>query len=220
LRQARLTESGPVPTSHPSLAIRQLASSDRVLCELITRIGDYQVRLNLDAWETLFLAVAYQQMSGAAAKRVCDRIRSRSGNRLPTPELLMELPIGWLRQFGLTSRKETTLRIAAVRMARGDLDLDAMGDLPDDEVIRVLTSIRGVGKWTACMFLVFHLGREDVVLSGDLGARRAIQIHYGLGHLPSATEVEERSAGWAPFRTIAFWYLWKSLTGFPEPGLG
>jgi DNA-3-methyladenine glycosylase II len=220
LRQARLTESEPVPTSHPSIAIRQLASSDRVLCELISRIGDYQMRLNHDAWESFFIAVAYQQMSGAAAKRVCDRIRSRSGNRLPSPELLLEMPIGWLRQFGLTSRKETTLRSAAVRIVAGELDLDALGALPDQEVINLLTSIRGVGQWTACMFLVFHLGREDVILPGDLGVRRAIRSNYGLGHLPSGAEVEEKSAHWAPFRTIASWYLWKSLVGFPEPGLG
>ena len=198
MRQARLTEpeSPSVPDYSPAAV--QLSLVDTVLADLIPRIGRCHIRIHEDPWEALFMAVSYQQFSGRVARRVCARIRSRCGGRLPKTAFLLDQPQGWLRQFGLTWRKEATLREIACRVESGELDLQGMSELPDRSVIEKLTDIRGIGEWTACMFLLFHLGREDVIMPGDLGIRKAIQLHYALDRLPSILEVLEHSRRWAP----------------------
>ena len=101
----------------------------------------------------------------------------------------------------------------------GNLDLPSFTLLSDSEVVQKLISVRGIGPWTANMFLVFHLGRQDVIIPNDLGLRKAIKFNYALDELPTQYEVEKISKFWSPYRSVAAWYLWKSLPGFPEPGL-
>ncbi|MDA8055777.1 MAG: hypothetical protein M0Z77_09070 [Thermoplasmatales archaeon] len=218
-RQSRLTfwESGPVTLL--SDAQRHLSSVDKVLAEIIPLVGECRVKLNNNAWEALFLAVVYQQLNGALAKRIIDRIRGHLNGAIPSPQDLLSWPDNWLVQTGLNSRKKVTLLTVADQIEKGKLDLGSFNSLSDDRVIEKLTSIWGIGTWTASMFLVFHLGRSDVIIPGDLGIRKAIRFNYALSRFPTESEVEKISSAWSPFRTMGSWYLWKSLPGFPEPGL-
>jgi DNA-3-methyladenine glycosylase II len=220
LRQGRLAV--PNPPAHPGIseALQHLSRTDRILAELIACVGMCKIRACEDPWEALFLAISNQQISAVSAKRINEAIKHRFGGRPPSVRALLSLPFGSLGRQGLTSRKEATLRGLAQQVESGELNLTSLTGLADDLVVDRLTSFPGVGPWTACMFLLFHLGRPDVFFPDDLGIRRAIRLHYAWSSTPTKREVLELSASWSPFRSTASWYLWKSLRGFPEPGLG
>lgn len=192
---------------------------------LVERVGPYRVHRTADAWEALACGVLYQQVSGRAAKRIADRIRAEmgQGGLLPRPEVIHQAPLGALKALGITSAKEAALRTLAHAIIHPEgeaLDLGKLATMSDEEVERSLTRFKGVGPWTAHMYLVFHLGRDNVLMPGDLGLRKAIQKHYGLPAPPSRKEVEAIAARWGDVRTVATWYLWRSDPDFPQPGFG
>jgi DNA-3-methyladenine glycosylase II len=170
----------------------------------------------MDLFGALLFQVAGQQLSVAATRRTLARIEMLFGGRLPSPAELLEVPQDSLRQAGLSWRKVATLRDLAEHLFDGRLDPDALSKLPDDEVIAALTTIPGIGPWTAQGALILALRREDVVLPGDLALRKALQRAYDLDHLPSQAEVLAIAEKWRPYRTVATSYLFSAALDGPD----
>jgi DNA-3-methyladenine glycosylase II len=168
-----------------------------------------------DAYEALARAIVGQQLSTKAAQSIWKRLVEPFGGAFPEPAGLLAGDPESLREAGLSRAKVGFLRDLAERIEDGRLDLRRLSELPDEDVVAELIEIKGVGRWTAEMFLIFHLGRPDVVSTGDLGIRRAIQIAYGLDELPGPSDMERIAAPWRPHRTLACLYLWRSLQNVP-----
>jgi DNA-3-methyladenine glycosylase II len=168
-----------------------------------------------DAYGALLRAIVGQQLSVKAARTIYDRLRGLYDGGTPSPEQLLATDPERLRAVGLSRPKVGYLRDLARHVEDGELDLDALPELPDDEVARMLTAVKGLGQWTADMFLMFHLRRPDVLPVGDLGIRRAAQIAYGLEGLPDAPALAALAEPWRPHRTLACLYLWASLDNAP-----
>jgi DNA-3-methyladenine glycosylase II len=168
-----------------------------------------------DAYEAIARAIVGQQLSTKAARSIWERLIELFGGSFPPPAELMATEPQSLREAGLSWAKVGFLRDLAERIESGDLDLDGLAKLPDEDVVAELIQIKGVGVWTAEMFLIFHLARPDVVSTGDLGIRRAVQIAYGLDDLPGPTDLERIAEPWRPHRTLACLYLWRSLDNAP-----
>jgi DNA-3-methyladenine glycosylase II len=168
-----------------------------------------------DAYEALARAIVGQQLSTKAAGSIWQRLVDRFGGSFPEPAQLHAADPESLREAGLSWSKVGFLRDLAERLENGSLDLGRLAKLPDEDVVAELIQIKGIGAWTAEMFLIFHLGRPDVVSTGDLGIRRAVQIAYGLGELPGPHDLERIAEPWRPHRTLACLYLWRSLHNAP-----
>jgi DNA-3-methyladenine glycosylase II len=168
-----------------------------------------------DAYEAIARAIVGQQLSTKAAASIWEKLQGAFGGRTPTPAELLAAEDSALRGAGLSRAKVGFLRDLASRISDGELDLERLPDLPDEDVVAALLEIHGVGRWTAEMFLIFHLGRPDVVSTGDLGIRRAVQVAYGLEELPAPAELERIAEPWRPHRTLACLFLWRSLANVP-----
>jgi DNA-3-methyladenine glycosylase II len=161
-------------------------------------------------------AIVGQQLSVYAARAIYGRLTERFGGRPPTPAEILDADPEALRSAaGLSHAKVNYLRSLAEHVISGELELDRLDDLPDEEVTAELVAVKGVGPWSADMFLMFQLERPDVVAVGDLGIRRAIERAYGLQELPDAATVERIAEPWRPYRTLACRYLWRSLANEP-----
>jgi DNA-3-methyladenine glycosylase II len=157
-----------------------------------------------------------QQLSVSAARAIYGRLTARFDDRPPTPqEILDDEPEELRTAAGLSRAKVGYLRSLAEHVISGDLELDRLDDHSDDEVIAELTAVKGIGEWSAHMFLMFHLERPDVLPVGDLGIRRAIERAYGLDALPEPAAIEKIAEPWRPYRTLACRYLWRSLQNEP-----
>jgi DNA-3-methyladenine glycosylase II len=190
---------------------------------LVDQIGRLSVRARRrgrpdDAYGTLVRSITGQQLSTKAAATIYGRLTDRYGGRTPTPQEIIETDPQELRALGLSNAKAAYLRDLAEHIVDGELPVDDLAQLPDAQVYELLTAIKGLGRWTVDMFLMFHLGRPDILPVGDLGIRKAIQIHYGLEELPTAAEMEEIAEAWRPHRTLASLYLWESLDNRPGAG--
>jgi DNA-3-methyladenine glycosylase II len=201
----------------------ELAASDPVMAELVERLGEWTIgdrRRGLpkpDAYGALLRTIVGQQLSTKAARTIHERVLGLFGGRTPTPEELLAVSEEDLRGAGLSGRKVTYIRDLAAHVKDGELELDRLDELSDEEVIEEIVAVRGLGRWSAEMFLMFHLERPDVFSGGDLGLRRAIQVAYGLEEMPTPDEAVERAERWRPHRTLAAVYLWESLA-MPTPG--
>jgi DNA-3-methyladenine glycosylase II len=193
-----------------------LHNADPVLARLIDERPTFDPRAWLtelppmDLYGALLFQITGQQLSVAATRRTLARIQARFGGHLPAPTELLAVDPAELRAAGLSWRKVSTLRDLAERMADGRLDPDALGSLPDDELMAELTAIPGIGPWTVQGALLIALRREDVVLAGDLALRKAVQAAYQLGHLPSQQEVLDIAKKWRPYRSLATSYLFSA----------
>jgi len=168
-----------------------------------------------DPYEALARAIVGQQLSTKAARSIWEKLQGQFGGKTPTPEQVLRKRPATLRKAGLSNAKVEFLRDLARRVKSGELDLKALGKLNDEDVIAELIEVKGIGSWTAEMFLIFHLARPDVVSVGDLGIRRATQIAYGLDDLPGPEDLERIADEWRPHRTLACLYLWRSLANAP-----
>ncbi len=168
-----------------------------------------------DPYEAIARAIVGQQLSTKAARSIWERLVEMVGGSLPAPSELLAVDPETLRSAGLSRAKVSFMRDLAERIDDGRLELDTLGDLIDEDVIAALTEVKGVGPWTAEMFLIFHLGRPDVLSTGDLGIRRAAQLAYGLDDLPGPTDLERIAEPWRPHRTLGCLYLWRSLDNAP-----
>jgi DNA-3-methyladenine glycosylase II len=211
-----MAEGGVRPrlTYDPQLAVEHLRATDSVLARLIDAVGPFLLRPQGTPYESLFRAVLYQQLAGAAARAIERRVLDLFGGRIPPPERMLNADDEALRSAGLSRQKVRYLKVLArkfrERSIRSDLD-----SLPDDQVIREVTSVQGIGRWTAEMLLMFCLGRPDVFPAGDLGLRKGIQRVYGLPHVPTPKEAEAIAERWRPYRSVATWYLWRATRAVP-----
>lgn len=168
-----------------------------------------------DAYGALLRAIVGQQLSVKAARTIYDRLCGLYGDCTPSPAELIATDPDELRGVGLSRAKAAYLRDLAEHVEDGELDLDELPELADDEVSAQLIAIKGLGRWTVDMFLMFHLGRPDILPVGDLGIRRAVQIAYGLDGLPDPAQLTRIAQPWQPHRTLACLYLWASLDNAP-----
>ena len=168
-----------------------------------------------DAYGSLVRTIVGQQISTAAARSIYGRLTALFGDNPPTPEELVSTDEEVLRGCGLSRPKVRYLRDLAHRVIAGELDLGALQHLSDKEVISQVVAVKGLGPWSAHMFLMFHLGREDVLPVGDLGVRRAVEREYDLPDMPQPQALEELARPWSPHRTLASFYLWESLDAKP-----
>jgi DNA-3-methyladenine glycosylase II len=201
-------------------ADRELMGADHVLAGLMRERGPIDPETDRrgsrpDPYQALARAIVGQQLSTKAAATIWGRVIELFGSETPAPAELIEIEPERLREAGLSWSKVGFVKDLAERVEDGRLDLAALAELPDEDVIAELIEIKGVGRWTAEMFLMFHLARPDVVSAGDLGIRRAIQLAYGLEELPGPTELERIAEPWRPHRTLACLYLWRSLDNAP-----
>jgi DNA-3-methyladenine glycosylase II len=206
-------------------ARKALSASDPTMAALIERIGpiDIETRLQrrkeerpIDAYGALLRAIVGQQLSTKAARTIYLRVIDLFGGRTPSPEELLAAKEEDLRACGLSGRKTEYVRDLASHVLSGELELERLQELGDEEVIEEIVAVRGLGRWTAEMFLLFHLERPDVLSGGDLGIRKAIQIEYGLEEMPPPQRVIEIGEPWRPYRSLASLYLWESLAAVPE----
>jgi DNA-3-methyladenine glycosylase II len=168
-----------------------------------------------DPYGTLVRSIVGQQLSTRAAQTIYGRVLDLFGGEVPTPAQLIAIDPDALRTAGLSRAKVAYLRDLAERVEDGELDLDRLRELSDDEVSAQLTAVKGIGQWSVDMFLIFYLGRPDVLAVGDLGIRRAIERAYGLRKIPDAKKVLRIGEPWRPYRSLACLYLWASLDNAP-----
>ena len=168
-----------------------------------------------DPYEAIARAIVGQQLSTKAARSIWERLLDTLGGSLPPPSEVLEVDPETLRGAGLSRAKAAFLLDLAERIDDGRLAIEDLGELNDEDVIAALTEVKGVGPWTAEMFLIFHLGRPDVLSTGDLGIRRAAQIAYGLDELPGPDDLARIAEPWRPHRTLGCLYLWRSLDNAP-----
>jgi DNA-3-methyladenine glycosylase II len=196
-------------------AILHLKKADPVLREIIERVGAYQIKYREPVFETLVRSIVFQQLSGRAAGTIYGRLAEATGEPI-RPEGILRLTPESMRTLGLSRQKIEYIRDLANRTESGDVDFDACTQLEDDEVIRRFTAVKGIGIWTVQMFLMFALRRPNVLPTGDLGLRAAIKQAYGLEEMPKPTEVARMGEVWAPYASVASWYLWRSLEESPD----
>ena len=161
-------------------------------------------------FHSLAEAIVYQQLNGKAAVTIFKRFTALAGDPV-TPRGILKLSGAELRSVGLSKQKSSYLKDLAQRAERGELDFSRLPSLTDDEVIQQLTQVRGVGVWTAHMFLMFTLRRPNVLPTGDYGIQAAIKKHYRKRKLPKPQQMEKIARPWEPYRSVACWYLWRSL---------
>jgi len=202
-------------------ALAYLSASDGVLASIIESVGalpsSRQGRPEReDHYGALVRSIVGQQLSVLAARAIYGRLLARFEDRPPTPqEILDDEPEELRAAAGLSRAKVGFLRSLAEHVLSGELELERLDALGDEEVIAELVAVKGLGEWTAHMFLMFHLERPDVLAVGDLGIRRAIERAYGLDALPAPVEIERIAEPWRPYRTLACRYLWRSLDNEP-----
>lgn len=204
---------------------KALAASDPTMAALIERVGKIDLEERLarrgeerppDAYGALLRAIVGQQLSTKAARTIYLRVLEIFDGATPAPEQLLEASETELRGAGLSGRKAEYLQDLARHVIGGELELDRLDELSDEEATAEIVAVRGLGQWTAEMFLLFHLKRADVLSGGDLGIRKAIQIEYELEEMPTPAQVEEIGEPWRPHRSLASLYLWESLAAAPD----
>lgn len=202
-------------------ATKHLRAADPVLKQLIDQVGvdglgDPRAGRPADHYGALVRSIVGQQLSTRAARAIYARLTERFGGRTPTPqEVLDDDPDELRAAAGLSHAKVRYLRSLAEHVIDGRLELEKLDALSDQEIIAELTAVKGIGTWSAQMFLMFHLQRPDVLPTGDLGIRRAVMLAYGLAALPDPASLERIAEPWRPYRTLACRYLWRSLSATP-----
>jgi DNA-3-methyladenine glycosylase II len=197
--------------------VAHLRSSDPVLRALIDQVGaealgDARAGRPTDHYGALLRSIVGQQLSTQAARAIYQRLTDRFGGRTPTPQEVLADDAEELRAAaGLSRAKVAYLRSLAEHVINGSLELERLDALPEPEAIAELTAVKGIGLWSAQMFLMFHLQRPDILPVGDLGIRKAMMVAYGLDELPLAPAMEAIAEPWRPYRTLASRYLWRSL---------
>ena len=196
-------------------SIQHLKRVDPILAALIDRVGDCTLEPRREGthFDALLRAIVYQQLSGKAAATIHGRVVDLFGGRAPAPKDLIAIPDETLRGAGLSRQKLSYIKDLAAKVDRGDVPLDEseVDRLSDDEIIERLVQVKGIGRWTVHMFLIFRLGRPDVLPELDLGVQNAIRRAYKLRKQPKPVDVRRIGAKWSPYASVASWYLWRSL---------
>ena len=210
---APVTQAEPVVPDYWDEACLHLMKKDRVMKRLIPKFGSARLETRGDAFVTLARSIVGQQISVKAAQTVWDRFAKLS--RRLTPRQVLKLKVDDMREAGLSARKVEYLVDLALHFDNGDLHVTNWQAMEDEAIIAELIGIRGIGRWTAEMFLIFHLMRPNVLPLDDLGLIKGISVNYFSGEPVSRAEAREVSEAWSPYRTVATWYLWRSLDPVP-----
>jgi DNA-3-methyladenine glycosylase II len=191
-------------------ATRHLKKSDPILAAIIEQVGPCRMQFGDPTFHALAESILYQQLNGKAAATIFDRFTALAGDPL-TPAGILKLTDAEMRGIGLSRQKTAYLRDLSEKTAAGLLEFERMADMPEEDVIAHLTQVKGVGVWTAHMFLMFTLRRPDILPVGDYGVQAAIKKHYKKRKWPKADVMTKIAKPWAPYRSVACWYLWRSL---------
>jgi len=213
-----------VLTYDPEEAVAHLRKADTTLARIIETVGPLTLEPRDGAFRSLARAIFFQQLAGPAARAIMGRVLTALGSdeaRFVTPHQFLAVSDDALREAGLSRQKIAYLRDLSEKFAAGELSEGEFAAEDDDEVIRKVTLVKGIGRWTAEMFLIFSLGRPDVLPVDDLGVRRGFQLAYGLAGLASPEEMRRIAEPWRPYRSGGTWYMWRSLgVALPEEGRG
>jgi DNA-3-methyladenine glycosylase II len=199
-----------MPRSVHSRAINHLKKSDPILAALIGRVGPCRLQFGEPTFHALAESILYQQLNGKAAATIFDRFTVQAGDPL-TPAGILKLTDAEMRAIGLSRQKTSYLRDLAEKTAAGLLEFERMSEMSEEEVIAHLTQVKGIGVWTAHMFLMFTLRRPDILPVGDYGIQAAIKKLYKKRKWPKPVVMQKVAKAWAPYRSVACWYLWRSL---------
>ena len=198
------------PEARPDDVRDHLCRADPVLAAIIDRVGALAIAYREPTFETLARAIVFQQLNGKAARTIWQRLVDAAGGEPLTPDAVRRLRLPTLRRVGLSRQKATYVRELARHTAAGTLDFAALPAMSDEEVIAALTRVKGIGVWSAHMFLIFALRRPDVLPVGDYGVRAAIKKLYRKRKLPTPRDMERLARNWRPYCSVACWYLWRS----------
>jgi DNA-3-methyladenine glycosylase II len=201
----------PSALSYAANAVAHLRSADPVMAAIIDRVGPLKIGYRSERFPALVRAIIFQQLAGRAAQTIHDRFVNALGGGLPTPEAVLAASDEVLRGAGLSRGKIAYLRDLAGHVQSGSLDFKRLPRLTDDEIVTHLTRVKGIGRWTAEMFMMFNLRRPDILPVDDLGVRNAVMKAYGMTEPPLPKQLREFGERWKPHRTAASWYLWQSL---------
>lgn len=190
---------------------------DPKLAKIIQKVGKYEISLVKNPYKSLIDAIITQQLSGAAADSISKKFQ-KLYQRYPKPADVINTSDSKLRSVGLSKMKVTYIKDLSEKIQSKELRISSLKDRSDEEVVSHLTQVKGIGRWTAEMFLIFSLGRLDVLPVGDLGLKKGMQRLYSMPELPEKDEIEEIAEKWRPYRTVATWYIWKSLNQFDKIG--
>jgi DNA-3-methyladenine glycosylase II len=192
--------------------VRHLKRVDPILGEVIDRVGPYSVAVRRERFQALVRAIIFQQLAGRVAQTIFSRFVTQvGGKKFPTPAQVLAASDDQLRQVGLSRGKMTYVRDLAAHVRDGTLNFHRFAKMDDEAIIADLTRVRGIGRWTAEMFLMFNLYRPDVLPVDDLGVRTAVGKLYKMAKAPTPKELRAFGERWQPYRTVAAWYLWRSL---------
>lgn len=200
-------------------AQKHLSRRDKILRRLIKKVGPCTLKCDTDGFRVLVRSIVSQQISTKAAQAICNRLFAALGRRL-RPAHILEASDDVLRPLGLSASKVKSLRDLAAKCDSGEVPMRKLSKMEDEEVINALIPVRGIGRWTAEMFLIFSLGRLDVLPVADYGLRAGVQREYELEGMPGKVELEELSEPWRPFRSVGTWYVWRSLGFVPQSEQG
>jgi DNA-3-methyladenine glycosylase II len=193
--------------------MKTLSQHDPLLATIIARMGPCTIEPHTNYYQELVSSIISQQLSTKAAAAIWQRFLHLYNDTFPMPQDIITTPIEKLRSAGLSQAKAIYVQDIAVHIMDGRLEINKLPDLPNEQIIAELTAIKGVGEWTAHMFLIFSLGRLDVLPVGDLGIKTGIQKLYGLPNSPDTKTIQElaQKHGWHPYESVASWYIWKFL---------
>jgi DNA-3-methyladenine glycosylase II len=194
-------------------AVAHLGNVDPVMAEVISKVGPYKLALRTAGthFDALVRSIVYQQLSGKAAATIHGRVLQLFDPNAPLPAQIIATDHETLRRAGLSNQKASYLRNLAEHSLNGSLPIESLHELTDDEIIAALVQVKGIGRWSAQMFLMFRLGRPNVLPDLDLGVQKGIQTAYRMKKLPSPKKVLEVGAKWTPYRSMASWYMWRVL---------
>jgi DNA-3-methyladenine glycosylase II len=192
-------------------AINHLKKADPVMAAIIAKAGPYRAGYTDPVFQTLVRSIVYQQLNGKAALTIFNRLAEAVKVNPMTPEAVLKLRPQKMRAVGLSKQKTLYIRELARLTRDGEIQFERLPEMEDAAIIETLTRVKGVGVWTVQMFLMFALQRPNVLPVGDLGVRAAMKKAYGLADLPKPQEMERIAEAWHPYRSVASWYLWRSL---------
>ncbi len=201
----------PTARIDPAAAARHFRKADPVIAAIVKQVGPCTLKPQRDRFNMLVRSIISQQIATSAARSIRTKLEALIAPEKVRPEVLARFSLEQLKTAGLSSQKATYLHDLAAKTADGTVKLKAIGRRGDEEVIEELIQVKGIGRWTAQMFLIFSLGRPDVFPPDDLGIKMALRNLYGLADLPTKAEAHALAAPWSPHSTIATWYLWRSL---------
>lgn len=209
-KPAMITLVSSAENSVSERALAHLRGCDPVLAAIIERVGEFKMQYREPVFASLVRSIVFQQLHGKAATTIFNRLLEKAGGEL-TPESILKLRTSQMRAVGLSNQKLTYIRDLAKKTKSGEVNFGLLPQLSDEAVVTHLTQIKGIGVWTAHMFLIFALRRKNVLPTGDLGVRAAMRKAYGMKVLPKPVTMQKLAKSWHPYCSIASWYMWRSL---------